>query len=245
MSKNKHIIFGINGSISVLSSRKYKISEIIIQNGSNAENNGAITRLIGHYGGYVKFLTKTYFKEKFPQVRTQGIVVRFEAKIEEDLPSLKEESGNKCILALDRIEDPQNLGQIIRTAVCAGVDAIIIPKHDSCKITDTVIQVSQGAFTDISIYQVSNLNRSLDQLKKDGYWIVAMENSLDAKDWHKIDYKGKIVIVAGSEGRGIKNIILDNCDFQTTIPMQGKINSLNVSAAVSVILFERLRQISN
>ena len=245
MSKNKHIIFGINGSISVLSSRKYKISEIIIQNGSNAENNGAITRLIGHYGGYVKFLTKTYFKEKFPQVRTQGIVVRFEAKIEEDLPSLKEESGNKCILALDRIEDPQNLGQIIRTAVCAGVDAIIIPKHDSCKITDAVIQVSQGAFTDISIYQVSNLNRSLDQLKKDGYWIVAMENSLDAKDWHKIDYKGKIVIVAGSEGRGIKNIILDNCDFQTTIPMQGKINSLNVSAAVSVILFERLRQISN
>lgn len=245
MSKNKHIIFGINGSISVLSSRKYKISEIIIQNGSNAENNGMITRLIGHYGGYVKFLTKTYFKEKFPQVRTQGIVVRFEAKIEEDLPSLKEESGNKCILALDRIEDPQNLGQIIRTAVCAGVDAIIIPKHDSCKITDVVIQVSQGAFTDISIYQVSNLNRSLDQLKKDGYWIVAMENSLDAKDWHKIDYKGKIVIVAGSEGRGIKNIILDNCDFQTTIPMQGKINSLNVSAAVSVILFERLRQISN
>tara|TARA_Y100000748_G_scaffold8139_1_gene6970 strand:+ start:606 stop:1343 length:738 start_codon:yes stop_codon:yes gene_type:complete len=245
MSKNKHIIFGINGSISVLSSRKYKISEIIIQNGSNAENNGMITRLIGHYGGYVKFLTKTYFKEKFPQVRTQGIVVRFEAKIEEDLPSLKKESGNKCILALDRIEDPQNLGQIIRTAVCAGVDAIIIPKHDSCKITDTVIQVSQGAFTDISIYQVSNLNRSLDQLKKDGYWIVAMENSLDAKDWHKIDYKGKIVIVAGSEGRGIKNIILDNCDFQTTIPMQGKINSLNVSAAVSVILFERLRQISN
>ena len=245
MSKNKHMIFGINGSISVLSSRKYKISEIIIQNGSNAENNGMITRLIGHYGGYVKFLTKTYFKEKFPQVRTQGIVVRFEAKIEEDLPSLKEESGNKCILALDRIEDPQNLGQIIRTAVCAGVGAIIIPKHDSCKITDTVIQVSQGAFTDISIYQVSNLNRSLDQLKKDGYWIVAMENSLDAKDWHKIDYKGKIVIVAGSEGRGIKNIILDNCDFQTTIPMQGKINSLNVSAAVSVILFERLRQISN
>ena len=245
MSKNKHIIFGINGSISVLSSRKYKISEIIIQNGSNAENNGIITRLIGHYGGYVKFLTKTHFKEKFSQVRTQGIVVRFEAKIEEDLPSLKEESGNKCILALDRIEDPQNLGQIIRTAVCAGVDAIIVPKHDSCKITDTLIQVSQGAFTDISIYQVSNLNRSLDQLKKDGYWIVAMENSLDAKDWHKIDYKGKIVIVAGSEGRGIKNIILDNCDFQTTIPMQGKINSLNVSAAVSVILFERLRQISN
>ena len=85
---------------------------------------------------------------------------------------------------------------------------------------------------------------SLEKLKKDDYWIIAMENSLDAKEWHKMDYKGKIVIVAGSEGRGIKKIVLDNCDFQTTIPMQGSINSLNVSAAVSVILFERLRQIS-
>ena len=171
-------------------------------------------------------------------------MVRFDTQIEENMPSLKEESGNRCILALDRIEDPQNLGQIIRTAVCAGVDAIMIPKHDSCKITDTVMQVSQGAFTEISIYQVNNLNMSLERLKKDGYWIVAMENSLGAKEWHKVDYKGKIIIVAGSEGRGIKNIILDNCDFQTTIPMQGKVNSLNVSAAVSAILFERLRQIS-
>ena len=244
MTKNKHTIFGINGSYAVLSSRKYKIFEIIIQNGSKAENDGRITRLIGQYGGYVKFLSKIHFREKFSQIRTQGVVVRFDTQIEENMPSLKEESGNRCILALDRIEDPQNLGQIIRTAVCAGVDAIMIPKHDSCKITDTVMQVSQGAFTEISIYQVNNLNMSLERLKKDGYWIVAMENSLDAKEWHKVDYKGKIIIVAGSEGRGIKNIILDNCDFQTTIPMQGKVNSLNVSAAVSAILFERLRQIS-
>ena len=121
----------------------------------------------------------------------------------------------------------------------------MIPKHDSCKITDTVIQVSQGAFSEVPIYQVSNLNRSLEQLKSDGFWTVALENGLNAKDWHKIDYKGKIAIIAGSEGRGIKKIILDNCDFQTTIPMQGNINSLNVSAAVSVVLFERLRQLSN
>lgn len=245
MSKNKHTIYGINGSLAVLSSRKYKISEIIIQNGSKAEVDGRLTRILGHYGGYVKFLKKTYFKEHFSDQRTQGIVVKFLANIEQELPSLNSEVGNKCIVALDRIEDPQNLGQIIRTSVCAGVDAIIIPKHDSCKITDTVIQVSQGAFTDISIYTVNNLHMSLEKLKKDDYWIVAMENSLDAKEWYKIDYKGKIVIVAGSEGRGIKKIVLDNCDFQTTIPMQGSINSLNVSAAVSVILFERLRQISN
>jgi len=244
MSKDKHTIFGINGCIAILSTRKYKISDIIIQNGSKAESNGQITHLLGHYGGHVKFLSRSEFTQNYGQHRTQGIVVHFIAQIEEDLPSFNDDSGNKCILALDRIEDPQNLGQIIRTAVCAGVDGIIIPKHDSCKITDSVIQVSQGAFTEIPIYLVNNIHQSLEQLKKDGFWIVAVENSVDAKDWHKIDYKGKIAIVAGSEGRGIKKIVLNNCDFQTTIPMQGKTNSLNVSAAVSVILFERLRQLS-
>ena len=244
MSKDKHTIFGINGCIAILSTRKYKISDIIIQNGSKAESNGQITHLLGYYGGHVKFLSRSEFTQTYGQHRTQGIVVHFIAQIEEDLPSFTDDSGNKCILALDRIEDPQNLGQIIRTAVCAGVDGIIIPKHDSCKITDSVIQVSQGAFTEIPIYLVNNIHQSLEQLKKDGFWIVAMENSVDAKDWHKIDYKGKIAIVAGSEGRGIKKIVLNNCDFQTTIPMQGKTNSLNVSAAVSVILFERLRQLS-
>ena len=245
MSKDKHTIFGINGCIAILSTRKYKISDIIIQNGSKAESNGQITYLLGHYGGHVKFLSRSEFTQTYGQHRTQGIVVHFIAQIEEDLPSFTDDSGNKCILALDRIEDPQNLGQIIRTAVCAGVDGIIIPKHDSCKITDSVIQVSQGAFTEIPIYLVNNIHQSLEQLKKDGFWIVAVENSVDAKDWHKIDYKGKIAIVAGSEGRGIKKIVLNNCDFQTTIPMQGKTNSLNVSAAVSVILFERLRQLSS
>ena len=107
-----------------------------------------------------------------------------------------------------------------------------------------MIQISQGAFTEIPIYEVNNIHQTIDLLKKEEFWIVAMENSIKAKDWHKIDYKGKIAIVAGGEGKGIKKIILDNCDFQTTIPMQGETNSLNVSAAVSAILFERLRQIS-
>ena len=245
MSNDKHTIFGINGCIAVLSSRKYKISEIIIQNGSKAESDGQVTHLLGHYGGHVKFLSRTQFKQVYKEYRTQGIVVHFNAQIETELPSLKDQTGNKCILTLDRIEDPQNLGQILRTAVCAGVDGVIIPKYDSCKITDTVIQVSQGAFIEIPIYLVNNIHQALEQLKKDGFWIVAMENGVNAKDWHKIDYKGKIVIVVGSEGRGIKKIVLDNCDFQTTIPMQGKTNSLNVSAAASVVLFERLRQLSS
>ena len=133
--------------------------------------------------------------------------------------------------------------EIFRTSECAGIDGIIITKHSSCGLTDTVLQVSQGAFTQLPIYIVNNLNQTASQLKNEDFWITAVENSIESKDWHEIDYSGKVLIIIGSEGRGIKKINLDNSDFQTTIPMQGSINSLNVSASVSAILFERLRQL--
>ena len=148
-------------------------------------------------------------------------------------------------MVLDRIKDPQNLGQIIRTAECAGISGIIISTHDSCDVTDTVMQVSQGAFVQIPIYKVGNLHQTVTNLKNEEFWVIAMENSVQAKAWHKVDYTGKVLIIAGSEGRGIKKLVLDSCDFLSTIPMQGKTDSLNVSAAVSAVLFERLRQLSS
>ena len=244
MAKEQHTIFGINGCAAILESRKYKITDILIQSGSPAERDGKITHALGYHGGHIKFLPASQFKSQFGKWRTQGIIVRFMGKIETDLPSFTDQSGNIGLLILDRIEDPQNLGQIIRTAECAGIDGIIIPKHDSCAITDTVIQVSQGAFTQVSIYQVNNLHQTVTNLKDEEFWVIAMENSLDAKHWHQVDYKGKVAIIAGSEGRGIKKLVLEKCDFLVTIPMQGKTNSLNVSAAVSAVLFERLRQLS-
>ena len=245
MRKDQHTIFGINGCTAVLESKKYKIIDIIIQTKSLAERDPKITHLLGYYGGHIKILNSTQFKSDFHKWRTQGIVIRFSGQIDSVMPSFLEMKGNIGLLALDGIEDPQNLGQIIRTSECAGIDGIIIPKNGSCGITDTVLQVSQGSFTQIPIYVVSNLNQTISNLKKDEFWVVAIENSIDSKNWHEIDYKGKVLIVVGSEGRGIKKINLDNCDFESTIPMQGKTNSLNVSAAVSAIAFERLRQITS
>ena len=244
MRKNQHTIYGINGSTAVLASKNYKIIDVFIQSGSPAERDGSITKALGYHGGHIKFIKPTHFKTKFGKWRTQGIVVTFSGQIEQPIPSFKSESGNIGLLVLDRIEDPQNLGQIIRTAECAGIAGIIIPKHESCGVTDTVIQVSQGAFTQMPIYQVSNLNQTISNLKNEDFWVIAMENSLKAKDWHKVDYSGKILIIVGSEGRGIKKILLDKSDFKATIPMEGTTNSLNVSAAVSAVIFERLRQIS-
>ena len=245
MEKYQHTIYGINGSAAVLASRKYKIVDIFIQSGSPAERDGTITHALGYHGGHIKFLKQTHFKTKYGKWRTQGIVVTFSGQIKQTIPSFKSKSGNIGLLVLDRIEDPQNLGQIIRTSECAGIGGIIIPKHDSCGITDTVLQVSQGAFTQMPIYEVNNLHQTITNLKNEDFWVIAMENSLKAKEWHKVDYSGKILIIVGSEGRGIKKLLLNKSDFQATIPMKGKTNSLNVSAAVSAVIFERLRQISN
>ena len=144
---------------------------------------------------------------------------------------------------LDQVEDPQNFGQIIRTAECAGIDGIVFPKHHSAPINETVLQVSQGAFVNLPIYEVTNIRNIFKQFKSDGFWVIGIENSIDAKPWFEVEYSGKAIIVLGSEGKGIRKMVLESCDFKSTIPMKGKINSLNVSATASAILFERLRQL--
>ena len=238
-----HQIFGINGSLSVLKSNKYKIQSIdLLENGSVTSNIN-IKESLKKYTSQIHYSNRDTFYKKYGESRTQGIVVSFSDDTDKTLPSFKDIEGNYCLLIVDNVTDPQNFGQIIRTSECAGIDGIIIPERNSVGITDTVLQVSQGAFCNMPIYSVTNLNQTLSQLKEDEFWTIAVENGIDAKPWDKIDYKGKIAIIIGSEGQGIKPLVLKSCDFQATIPMQGETASLNVSAATAVVLFERLRQI--
>ena len=146
------------------------------------------------------------------------------------------------MLVLDRLEDPQNFGQIIRTAECGGIDGIVYSRHHSAPLNETVLQVSQGAFVNMKIYEVTNIRNELMELKKNNFWIIGLENNIDARPWYSIDYSGNTAIVFGSEGSGIRKKVLETCDFIATIPMQGTTNSLNVSAATSAIVFEKLRQ---
>lgn len=242
-SQNLHQIYGINGSLSLLKKGDYKIISIDIQENGIAANHSEINTHVKDYADAVKLLQQTIFKKQYAKKHTQGIVITFQGKIEKDLPQLEKVNGNYGLLIIDNVTDPQNFGQIIRTAECAGIKGIIIPERNSVGITDTVLQISQGAFCHIPIYSVTNLHQTINQLKDKDFWTVALENGIYAKPWHEIDYRGKIAIVVGSEGFGIKPIVLKACDFQATIPMQGEISSANVSAAVSAIVFERLRQI--
>jgi len=195
------------------------------------------------YSKFIHFLSKKDFYKKFDNIRSQGIVIFFEGPIIRKFDNYKLENQNSCLLILDQIEDPQNAGQIIRTSECAGIDGIIFPSHNSFKITNTIINISQGAFVNMNLFEVTNISTTILELKKNDYWIIGIENSISSKLWSELDYSGNIAIVVGSEGRGIRKKVIDHCDFLGNIPMQGNTNSLNVSAAVSAVLFERLRQI--
>ncbi len=242
-SNNKNLICkGINSAFALLESNRFNIINIYVLIGGRADKENRLKDLKNKYS--VSHLNKDQFYGKFSEGRTQGIVVEFSGKLFENILPDFNEASDICFLALDQVEDPQNFGQIIRTADCAGVDGIIFPQHNSAPITQTVLQVSQGAFVNMPLYQLTNLSQGINELKDNGFWIIGLENSIDSKLWHEVDYSGKTVIVVGSEGRGIRQKTMNNCDFKATIPMRGKTSSLNVSAAVSAILFERQRQLN-
>lgn len=144
------------------------------------------------------------------------------------------------IVILDHLEDPHNLGAIIRTCEAAGVDAIIMPKDRQVQINSTVMKTSVGTLDSMKIISVSNLVNAINKLKENGFWIVgtALENSVD---YRQIDYSGKIGLVIGNEGDGMSRLVSKSCDFIAKIPMYGKTNSLNASVASGIMIYEVVR----
>ncbi len=157
---------------------------------------------------------------------------------------LKLEDKNKSfplLLILDSIQDTHNVGAILRSADCSGVDGVIITKHNSAPINETVVKTSAGASEHVKIAQINNLAQTIDELKQNGFWIVGSYLE-GAKDYTKVDYKIPIALIVGNEEKGIRKLTADKCDYLVRIPMKGKIQSLNVSVATGILLFEILRQ---
>lgn len=154
-------------------------------------------------------------------------------------------SDYPLIVILDHIEDPHNFGAIIRSCEAFGVDAIIIPNDRSVDITSTVVKVSVGTIEKVKIIKVINLNNTIKKLKENGYWIVGTD--MEGIPYTDIDYKTKIAIVIGNEGKGISRLVGENCDYIAKIPMKGTVNSLNASVACGIFLSEitRSRGINN
>ena len=236
-------VYGINGSYNILQTHKISILQIDIMIGGVAEKKKWVKKILDQKKLPIQNIPKQQFLLKYRGKRTQGIVIRFADTIIKKIPSFSKGKDSICLLTIDGLEDPQNLGQIIRTSECAGINGLLIPKHGNVQTTNSVLQVSQGAFVHLPLYQCGNLHQTLRSLKKEGFWVIGFENSINSSRWFEFDYNKKIIIIMGSEGKGIRPIIRKTCDELLTIPMQGCLNSLNVSASVSAVLFERNRQL--
>lgn len=171
----------------------------------------------------------------------QGIIIETEdydyCELEQVLVSI--EKQNPLLLILDHLDDPHNFGAIIRTAEAAGVEGIIIPKARSVQVNPAVIKTSAGGINYIPIIRVSNLNSTIDKLKKEGYWIIGSD--MNGVDYKTIDYNRPTALVIGNEGKGLSRLVSESCDYIVSIPMHGKINSLNASVATGILIYEIMR----
>lgn len=184
------------------------------------------------------------YKEKFDLDKLaknnhQGIIMEVEEFNYVELDDLIKDG--KCrLLILDHLEDPHNLGAIIRTSEAAGIDGIILPKNRSVEVNETVMKTSVGALYNVNICQVTNLNQTIKRLKELGFWIIGTD--MDGEDYRNIDYPLKSVLIIGSEGFGMTRIVKESCDYIASIPMNGKINSLNASVAAGIMIYELIRK---
>ena len=168
----------------------------------------------------------------------QGIILEVDDFEYSDLAVI-ESIENTLVVMLDHIQDPHNFGAIIRTCEAAGVDAIIVPKDRSVSVNGTVIRTSVGASKYVPIIRVTNLVQTIKEMKKQGFWFFGTD--MNGENYSKLDYKGKTALIIGNEGDGMSKLVKDNCDFIASIPMIGKINSLNASVAAGIIIYESVR----
>lgn len=184
----------------------------------------------------ISFVDKRFFDKI--DINHQGVMIEVESFKYESLDDLNDE---KRLIILDQIEDPHNLGAIIRSAESFGFDGVVIPERRSASVTSTVYKTSAGAINNIKVYRVKNLTRSIKDLKDKGFWIYGLAGEADSSI-DKADLTGKVGLVVGNEGSGISRLVRDNCDMLVNIPMLGRVNSLNASVAAGISMYELLRQ---
>lgn len=192
----------------------------------------------------IEFVPKSFLDKISKTGHHQGYIaegIDFEySDIADILSEAKEKSEDAFVVLLDGIEDPHNLGAIIRSCECAGVHGIIIPKNRACQINETVIRTSAGAISNIKIARVTNLKEAITELQQNGLWIYSAE--IGGEDIYSKDLTGPIGIVIGSEGKGTKESLKKYCDGIITLPLFGKINSLNASVSAGIVVYEVIRQ---
>ncbi len=187
----------------------------------------------------IKKLSVKALNDMIDSSLNQGIILDVEDYKYKNIEDIITEKNDSLIVILDHIEDPHNLGAIIRTCESAGVDGIVIPKDRAVDVNSTVIKTSVGTVWDVNIAKVTNLVNAINFLKKNGYWIIGTD--MIGIDYRSIDYNMKKCLVIGNEGKGISQLVSKNCDLIATIRMNGSVNSLNASVATGIIIYEMIK----
>ncbi len=238
-----NLIFGKQPVLEALKSDT-PVEKVFILHHMRPETAGKIRSLARRKGVPVVEVDGGKLREIAQSEQTQGLVavVGTKAYIEpEEILSLAERKGEKpFVLILDEIEDPHNLGALIRTADCAGVHGVIIPKHHAASINETVGKTSAGAVSHVAIARVTNIVQTIGDLKARGLWVIGSDANA-GKMYDDVDYTGPVAVIVGNEGKGIRRLVKEKCDFLVKIPMYGKVESLNASVSGALIMFEAAR----
>ena len=229
------LVYGRNVVNEILNG-KTKIYKVFLDN--NYKDEDILSKIDKR--GLKKFhVDKSKLDKMCGNSTNQGIAMDIEEFNYYDIKTIEEDDKSNFVVMLDSIEDPHNFGAIIRTCECAGVDYIIIPKNRSVSVNSTVYKTSSGALSNMKIVEVSNLHNTIKKLKDLGFWVYGSDAK--GKDYRSIDFGGKTCLIIGSEGHGLKQIVSNSCDEIISLPMKGKINSLNASVAAGIFIYEIMK----
>ncbi len=220
------------------------IDKLFVQKGCQDGPIRTIIREAKKHDTILDYVAKERLDQLSETKKHQGVIAyaaAYEyAQVEDMLAAAKEKQEDPFLILLDNIEDPHNLGAIIRTANLAGAHGVIIPKRRAAGLTATVAKASAGALNYTPVAKVTNLSQTIKELKEQGIWFVCAD--MDGETMYQMDLRGPIGLVIGSEGEGVGKLVKENCDFNASIPMAGEIDSLNASVAAGVLAYEIVRQ---
>lgn len=240
---NENLIEGRNAIIEAFRSDK-TIDKLYIQDGLKDGPIQTILREAKKRNLFINYVSKDILDKMSPTSKHQGAIANLASYeyygIDDILAVAKEKEEDPFIFILDGIEDPHNLGAIIRTANLVGAHGVVIPKHRAVGLTSTVARTSAGAINYTKVAKVTNINSTIEELKKEGLWFVCAD--MGGELMYKLNMKGPIGLVIGNEGSGVSALVKKNCDMLASIPMKGDIDSLNASVATGVLAYEIFRQ---
>ncbi|NIQ02012.1 MAG: 23S rRNA (guanosine(2251)-2'-O)-methyltransferase RlmB [Nitrospinaceae bacterium] len=243
--KNQEMVYGVHPLQQALALGKRECYKIVIEKGNPPNRLGPLLKLAEQHHTRLEKLPKEVFRKKYGKLNHQGVVGYFSPirtlSLEDLMDQAYQATPHPALVLADGIQDPQNLGAIIRSAGVLGLQGLVLPRHRSVPLNETVAKCAAGALESLPIAWVTNLSRAADQLKERGFWVAGLDMAGD-RPCYEFDFKTPVAVIIGGEEKGVRPLLKKNCDFTLAIPMTGSLGSLNASAAAAIVFYEIKRQ---